>query len=105
MEGIQCQTFTIKREQTDVKIKDLGEWDVKELIIKKFYDLDGREIPEGQNTRKNVHVKLQEKTYKEFGEKWKEYLLFVNGKKVQEEVVSIKGNTNRLLIKACTGAG
>ena len=100
------ETITLQRHITDKKVKTLDEFDCEKVVLKKFYDLHGQHISEGQETFTNCHVKLNLITYKEFGQKWQQYQVFIDGKELDEvEVVDLKGSTKFLTIRGCTGAG
>ena len=101
------QTITLKSHRTNEKVKQLDEFDAQKVILEKFYDLNGDiiNLRDETETFENVHVKIQERTYNEFGQKWRWLEVFINGKQIEEEITSIKGNTKLLRLRGCTGAG
>ena len=101
------QTITLKSHRTNEKVKQLDEFDAQKVILEKFYDLNGDiiNLRDETETFENVHVKIQERTYNEFGRKWRWLEVFINGKQLEEEITSIKGNAKLLRLRGCTGAG
>lgn len=99
------ETITLKSHRTDEKVELLNEFKAKRVILSKFYDLHGQYIDEGTETFENVEVKIQRRSYKEFGRFWKWLEVFIDGNMLDDEIVSIKGNTNLLELKGCVGVG
>lgn len=99
--------ITIKRNITNVKITPKGELDVQKVILKKYWDSHGDIIwcRDETETFENVHVKIQERRWTEFGKRWKEMEVYIDGKKIEDEITRIHGNEKLLELEGCCGAG
>lgn len=100
------ETLTITRNITDKKEK--VKWDfinVGSLTYIEYWDSHGSTIVQDKKNFENVHVKIAERSWKEFGQKWKIYVAYIDGKELDGEITSVQGNEYRLIIKGCVGAG
>ena len=103
MEGIQV--IKVERHITNEKFKTLFEDNVEKVVLSKFWDSHGMEIPEGSETFTKYHVRLVEHSYKEWGKNWKFMEAFIDGQPLDVEVVSAKGDAKLLKLRGCIGAG
>lgn len=91
-------------------MKILLEGKTKEIMVYKFYDLDGDIINEGTDTQSfdtEKDFKITS-TWKKIGNyEYEDWEVYVDGKRFGKEY-EITGYTikeNRLILKGCTGAG
>lgn len=89
---------------------------IDEVVVSTYWDAHGKSIPwegdDGKKSRsyKNVKVLLERvtKTYhfNHSGDSSYDVLeVSINGEKFNGDITSCKGNKQRLMIKACVGAG
>lgn len=103
MEGIEV--IKIERHKTNEKFVTKFEGDVEKVVLHKFWDSHGMEIPEGTETFTKCHIRLVEHSWKEFGTKWQIMEAFVDGQPLDVELTSVRGDTKLLKLKGCVGAG
>ena len=79
---------------------------IKCVEIKEYYNLHGEMIFDGYEHKKlnNVKVTIQKHSWTEFGRKWKDMEVIVDGKKYTD-VTYCKGDERKLTIYSCVGAG
>lgn len=100
------ETLTITRNITDKKEK--VKWDlidVASVSYIEYWDSHGSTIVRNKKDYKNVHVKITERSWKEFGRKWSMHVAYIDGKELDGEITSVQGDNHRLIIKGCIGAG
>lgn len=107
------EIITIKRTITNEKRESLGKLKVKELLVIPYWEGDyGEEIVDTSGsfapyTLTNVEVEFKKYSYTEFEKNWYYFELYINGE-LQEDymnISSVKGNADRLVVRACWGAG
>ena len=102
--------------QLKVDIKNIGKpkvllaGQVKEIVVNKYYDLDGQIINEGQDTTKFEEAKdfeITKQPKKMYDYKFDDWSIKVNGEKFDTgwELTGYKLVGDRLVLRACTGAG
>ena len=96
---------TIELPIENKKVETLDEFDCEKVVLDKYYDLNGSTINEGKETFTNCHVTIKLGSHTLYGKEYKYYLVFINEKELDVEVVSIKGSSKLLKIRGCTGAG
>lgn len=111
------ESKTFELDATEKSRKTIIDNEVfKKVVVKNFWDAHGKEIPWEDDTGKTSHTftnakVLLEKVTRVYhfeytgDSEFETYELTVNDKKYTGDIVSCKGNVDRLVIKACIGAG
>ena len=100
------ETLTFERHITNKKEKVKWEFEnVSSLTYIEYWDNHGNIYIDNKKTYSNVHVKISERSWNEFGKKWEIYVAYVNGEELEAEITSVKGDNHKLIIQGCIGAG
>ena len=99
------ETITIERKITNEEVKPILEMDIDKLELSTYWDSHGTQIPDDKMTFKKCHIKLQRHSWIEFGQEWDEVQLFVNDKKIDADITSVRGGDKVLKLRGCIGWG
>ena len=99
------ETITIKRKITNEKVKVLKECDVGKVTLYYYWDSHGYAIPDDTQIMKKCHIKLQERSWTEFGKKWNTIEAFINNEPIDGEITKVTGNLKSLTLYSCIGWG
>lgn len=107
---LEFHTLDVKEEILGEKT--LLEGEVEEIIVNKYYDLDGDIIQEGQDTlqyRYGAQFKITATKKKMYDYEFEWWNIVVNGLNIGREWELTSYNydrkNKRLVLKGCTGAG
>lgn len=102
----------IKVDRKVLGVKTLLKGKVKRIIVKKYYDLNGSIINEGQDMldyRREREFEITSTKEKMYGKTFNWWNIKVNGKSIDDEweLTSYKFDkqNKQLILEGCTGAG
>jgi hypothetical protein len=109
---MEIEWHTVEVPTKILEVKDLLEGDVREIVVDKYYDLDGDIINEGRDTFKydlGAAFKITSTKKLMWETEFEDWNILVNGERLDKEweLTSYKYDRKnfRLILKGCTGAG